>query len=341
MFTKAVNGSFPRFPDPPRPLMLAQAIDEFRQGLIDDRKMLRAFERATVETVVEMVAAGIEIISDGLVRYESGEKGWIKCICSRMKGFDISERGNDPLFDLSDHRPIAIDRIKWFRPVILDDYKFLADRSPVDVRMVLPGPLTMALMCDPGIYADDLEKFTQDIAWSLNREIEGLEQAGSKYILIEEPALAEHKEYKELFKDLSEIICHNITMKIMINVSNGDISGIEELLVCSPFSGIGFDITGDLDNALLIERKGFWKDKIIQLGMISSDPSHIETPMEIAVELVKYSSFHDPGKIWVAPACGMDKLTRSVVFEKLTNLCQGAEWARREMARREEPGGRL
>lgn len=69
MFTPTLNGSFPRFPEPERSKLLSEALEKHRAGKILDSTLHRAFDRASVEAVVEMIAAGVEIptaSSDGV-----------------------------------------------------------------------------------------------------------------------------------------------------------------------------------------------------------------------------------------------------------------------------------
>jgi hypothetical protein len=70
VFTIAVNGSYPCSPSPPRPQIALRAREDLTGGRITGREYARALERATVEAVAEMVAAGVEVVSDGQIRWE-------------------------------------------------------------------------------------------------------------------------------------------------------------------------------------------------------------------------------------------------------------------------------
>jgi len=197
---------------------------------------------------------------------------------------------------------------------------------------------------------------TQDLAKALNRELEGLDDAGAKYILVEEPLLTKYRKEGAQFLECAELLCNGIIASTMLGTSGGDVLGLEKILQKSPFNGIAFDMIDGPDNEFLLtdpndtdeassaphpNSSDRWGEKIIQLGLINAHDNNVETSMEIALELVKYGTYNNPGRIWVAPASGLSEINREAAFKKLTNMCQGAEWARREMARREEPGGFL
>ncbi|MDP8239743.1 MAG: hypothetical protein P9X24_11690 [Candidatus Hatepunaea meridiana] len=337
MFTIAINGSYPSLPDPPRPPLLQRAIDEFINGRINEQNLVRAKQRAVIDAIAEMVVAGVEVVSDGQIQWDGGAFH----ICRGLSGFNISNKPYDYSEDYSNPRPIAVDPINWTRPILIDDYRFIIDRSPVDVRPVLPGPFSLARLCDSGIYKDDIQNFSNDIAQAINREILGLEALGVKYILIEEPLLTTHKSEINNFIQTADILCDNVTISIILGTSDGDILGIEKELQSSSFKGFALDmLDGTINKDHLINDKG-WEERILQLGLVHSYNPDVERPLDIARELIWAAQYHNPELIWVAPTGGLRSLTRDSAFFKLKSLYIGAEKARQEIARQEEPGGKL
>lgn len=348
MFTTTVNGSYPRLPDPPRPQHLAKALEDRQQGRIGDRELAKAMERATVEAVAEMVAAGIDVVSDGQIRWEDP----FSYMFSGLHGFEVDHSDNGQSASSSFTTPCVVDRIKWIHPIVDNDYRFLAERSPVSVRPVLTGPFSLAKSCNPGIYNEDFSKLCSDIAGALNREIEGLQESGARYILVEEPLLKclgnespsdlrSFPNEREVFLEASEILCKGITSSVMLSTGDCDLANISGMLLESPFHGISFDLVTKPENEQLLLEPDKWQDRIIQLGVVNPFDPVIEKSIEVAILLIKIASCNNPGLLWVSPVSGLGALSRSVVFDKLSNMCQGVQWARRELARREQPGGRL
>ncbi len=336
MFTTCVNGSYPKIPEPPRPPLLQIAMNDYADGRITDRELARAKERVTVEAVAEMVAAGVEVVSDGKIRWDDD----LSYICSRLDGFEIvkSQESREPGCEV---RPRVTDRIRWVRPIVEGDYRFISERSPVEVRPVLTGPFSLAGLCDPGVYTDRINDLTCDLARALNRELQGLEAAGARYILIEETLLTSHKSRSDTFLEAAALLCEGISATVMLGTSTGDLVGFEAALEEAPFGGISFDLIEGPENERIMTSANFLEGRIIQLGLVHSADPRLEGPMEVAQGIMKYARYHDPDLIWVAPTGGLGALPRDRAFEKLTNMYQAVQWTRREMARQEEPGGTI
>jgi 5-methyltetrahydropteroyltriglutamate--homocysteine methyltransferase len=356
MFTPTLNGSFPRFPEPARSKLLSEALEKHRDGIIIDTTLHRAFDRASVEAVVEMIAAGIEIPSDGQIRWQDE----IAYMCAGLDGFrggfegdpdaeyddywrlyNPRRRSSTPDSELQVAYPEAVKKITWHKSVVVDDFCFMAVRSPVEVRAVITGPFSLARSVKPGIYGEDIRQLTLDIASALNEELKILCKAGAKYVLVEEPLLLYNKDQAGIFAEASKVLCADVEASVMVGTHGSDVLGIEDVLLESPFDGISFDMINGADNISVLEKKGFWGDKIIQIGLIDSESEVIETPMAIALYLIDLSNYHNAGNIWVAPSGGMRNLSRTTAFNKLKAMSEGADWARRELARREVPGGKI
>ncbi len=335
MFTIAVNGSYPKMPEPPRPLLLQRAIDDYENGRITDRELERAKDRATVEAVAEMIAAGVEVISDGQIRWNHGALH----ICHQLGGFTCKEDVKES--DNGSYKPRAVDRITWTHPITVDDLRFISGRSPVEVRPVLTGPFSLAKICNSGIYEDDIHSFTNDIALALNREILGLEAAGAEYILIEEPELTLNKEEIASFIEAASRLCNKVEAKVILGTSGGDILGIETELSDSPFHGFALDMLEGPENERIFLNENSFNGRILQFGLINSYDQTVERPQFITRWLMQLAQYHDPELIWAAPTGGLSSLPRDIAFVKLKCLYTGVQRARRELARLEEPGGSM
>ncbi len=326
LFTTAINGAYSRYPDNNRPQLLAEAEKGYALGEIPQKDYIKALERATVDIVAEVVTTGVMVACDGRLRPTNA----IAQILEELHGF----RNTSP--DVYDPHFQAVKPVKWIHPILLDDFTFIKDISPIEIRPALLGPLSLALSCDTGSYGKDFDQLALDIAEALNHELQELQDAGAMYILVEEPELTINKDKADLFKNISERLCKNVRSSIILGTSGGDILGLEDMLRDLPFSGIALDMIEGENNQALFDNKFDWGDKILQLGVIDSTCEDVEATIDIAVKLIASAKHHPASKIWVAPNKGLEDISRAASFNKLTKMVQGAEWARQEIIRRGE-----
>gem|GEM_PF-1631531 len=349
IFTIANRGSYPRSPLPPRPSIIERAIAGWQRGTISDADLERAFQRSMVESVAEQIAAGVEVASDGQCRWD----GPAEFILRHLAGFEsppdrlltksaTTEDSTGIPADGGAVSPItsrAVGRAMWQRPILIDDFKFLSERSPIDLRPTLTGPLSLARFADPDSYCKDRKfELAIDLARALAREIEGLEAAGAHYILIEEPLVTPADTADSLLGEAAAILCQNRAIAVMLAVSGSWTEAIEHLTTL-PFTGFAFDLVDEPGNDDLANRPGLMPGRILELGLVSGRSKRIESAMEIGMGLLRFADVHDPDLIWVGPAAPLGGLPRDVAYEKLCRITEAVNWTRREMARREgEPG---
>ena len=357
VFTTTVFGRYPKYPDPPRPSMLLKAQDDLANGAITEKDYEKTIERVTVEAVGEMLAAGVEIVSDAQIRWHND----YSYIFQQLNGFESadeedSSNGKGPL------KPLLTGKIGWRKPIITGDYKFLSERLPENVRPSLTGPFSLALMCREGIYENRLDDITNEIAAALNRELQGLQAAGAKFVLIEEPLLAlslgncsdlPNNKYISLlrsensdsiketdrFAASAEILCQSIDAEIVLGTSFGDIVSISDLIAQTAYHGVAIDLINGPQNIELLKSGSEWQGKLIQVGIIDAQSEEVEKIKDIAEALVEFAEYHDPDLIWVSPNSGLDLISRSAAFDKLSNMYKGVTLARKIVASREKPQG--
>ncbi|HLB29545.1 MAG TPA: methylcobamide--CoM methyltransferase, partial [Dehalococcoidia bacterium] len=65
-----VVGHYPKIPNRPRPAKLRAAIARYEREEISQEELSRVEDEVSVEVIQEQVEAGIDIITDGQVRWE-------------------------------------------------------------------------------------------------------------------------------------------------------------------------------------------------------------------------------------------------------------------------------
>lgn len=354
MFTTAVKGAYPKYTSPPRPSLVARAIRQWRQKQITGEELERAMQRAEVETVAEMVAAGMEVVWDGQLRWDSpayllrefkGVDPWI----NQMVGVQAAEphaesdSTDTTPFEGNGHQPHAAfqekvkisGKIEWQKPILADTYRFLAERTPVDLRPVLTGPVSLSQFCDDGWYGNENSQRIIDIAKALHREIEGLVSAGAGRILIEEPLLIAGDVERLLLEETLVTLTDGIVADFFLSAENA-VTTDETFLQIIPFKGVTVDARR-LDPVEVERIAGRFQNqnKLIELGVIDGRSQRVETPEEVCDRMMNWGKLYNPDLLWVSSTSGLGGLSRETAYLKLQSLARGVELARREISRDE------
>ena len=137
-----VVGSYPKIPNRPRPARLRAAIARFERGEIGEDELRRVEDEVTIEVIQEQVEAGIDIVSDGQIRWEDDQTYFAR----RMDGFTID--GLIRYFDTNTYyrQPVVTGAVQWQQPITVEDYRFAAAHSQRPVKALVTGPYTLAAL---------------------------------------------------------------------------------------------------------------------------------------------------------------------------------------------------
>lgn len=179
-----------------RPHKLLDARARFKRAELDAAG-LRAIEDASiVEVVAYQQDIGLPVVTDGEFRRENW---WIDFI-SRIGGVEIRDGDarttafvDKPEWHYVPKNVITRARLTHDAPIYLRDYEVLRAAARLPAKMTIPSPTRMHFhggrrYIDAQIYPD-MEQFFADVAKVYQAEIAALEQAGCRYIQIDDPLL--------------------------------------------------------------------------------------------------------------------------------------------------------
>jgi 5-methyltetrahydropteroyltriglutamate--homocysteine methyltransferase len=338
LFPASVVGSYPQ-PDwlvdreklrskpPPR----SSAKDIWR---VSGQFLERAQDDATLLAIREMESTGIDVVTDGEIRRES----YSNRFATALEGMDIDNPG------ISTGRsgrkvevPRVVGPIRWKGPVLLRDAEFLVRNATRTTKVTIPGPFTIAQQTQNDYYSDQAS-MAVDAAVAVNMEAKALKSTGVDVIQLDEPYLQVAPERAREYG---------------IEVINRALEGVEGTTTVHTCFGYGYMIKdkpngypflGELVDCkakqLSIEAAQPKLDlavleslaeKEVVLGSIDLGDPSVETPGMVA-DRIREALRHVPAeRLAVAPDCGMKYLDRTVAFEKLRALVQGAQLMRSEL----------
>ncbi|MBI4300010.1 MAG: methylcobamide--CoM methyltransferase [Chloroflexi bacterium] len=319
MITTAV-GNYPKPPAQPGAANLRQAIARFDEGKITLEELNRVADEVTKDVIREQVEAGLDLVTDGQIRWQDGQT----YLTGGIEGFTLT--GLIRYFDTNTYyrQPVAERDLKWKAPITVRDYQFAVANSAKPVKAVLTGPFTLAKLSRDAHYGDS-RAFVLALARALNQEAKALAQAGAPVIQFDEPAILKAKAEFGLFQEAGRIVTDGISAKTAVYTYFGDISGLAPHFYKLPFDIIGLDFTMGPANFDLL--KGFPADKELGLGIIDARNTKMETVDEIVAAVKRVSAAVPISRINLNPSCGLEFLPRKSARAKLARMVEGAKKA--------------
>ena len=297
--------------------------------------LAEAQDDGTLLAIQAQADAGLDIITDGEIRRES----YSNAFATVLDGVDIDNPGT--ALDRSGHPnpvPRIVGPIRRGRSAGADDVRFLRSHTGKTIKATVPGPFTMAQQAQNDYY-QSTEAAALGYAEAVNAEVADLFAAGADIVQLDEPYLQarpeEAKKYgiAALNRALDGI---SGTTAVHLCFGYGAIihdrpSGYSFLpeLADSPASQISIETAqSGLDCSVL----AMLGDKTIILGVLNLGDHAVETPEAVAARVRRALPYVEPGRLVLAPDCGMKYLPRESAFGKLSALTAAAGILRAELA---------
>lgn len=323
--TTAAVGSYPKPPHEGRPFQLRRAIAAFEKGEIDERQ-LRAVEDNLVEEVIgEQAAAGIDLVTDGQVRWTDGQTAFAR----RIEGFATSHEDLIRYFDNNTYyrRPHVTGPVDWKGPITTRDWIFASSVTDLIVKQVITGPYTLAKLSKNLSDATERE-LVLDLAGILNREALELEAAGCSYLQFDEPAIVNHPntagESKDfsLLAEASAILTAGLSATTEIRTFFGEVEESPAEFFALPFHVFGLDLVDGGGNWRLIEE--FPPDRLLSAGLLNGRDTRLESLDALAAQVDTLVGRVAADRLHISTSCGLEYLPRDRAEAKIKRLAQAA-----------------
>ncbi len=314
-------GNYPKISPDAKSPSLRTAINRYDEGRISLDDLRRVEEEVTREVIEDQVEAGLDLVTDGQIRWDDGQTYFARGI----SGYTIN--GLIRYFDTNTYyrHPIPEQRLQPNGGISVKDYEFAAAHSERPVKAVLTGPYTLARLSQLGCY-DDLRSLVMDLAKILNQEARALQEAGAPIIQLDEPSILRHKDDADLIAEAIECAVDGITATKALYTYFGDASGIHRRLFSLPVDLVGLDFVMGSGNFDLIA--DLPEDKMLGCGIVDARNTRAETAEEIAETILRLAGNVPMERLHVNPSCGLDYLPRPNARARLVRLSEGARLAR-------------
>ncbi len=302
---------------------------------VDPAYLEEAQRDATVLAIRAQEQAGLDILTDGEIRRES----YSNRFATALDGVDIDNPGT--ALDRSGHPnpvPRVTGPIRRRHPVEVEDLKFLRANTSRTIKITVPGPFTMAQQAQDDHYGRT-ESLTHGYAEAVGEEVQDLFAAGADIVQLDEPYLQARAEQ-----------AHRYGVKA-VNRALEDAAGTTAVHLCFGYAAIIHDrpagysflpeladcscdqisietAQSNLDCSVLAALDG----KTIILGVLDLNDPTAESPETVMARVRRALPHVPPGRLVLAPDCGMKYLPRDVAFGKLTALTAAAGRLRAEFS---------
>ncbi|MGH7262440.1 MAG: methylcobamide--CoM methyltransferase, partial [Candidatus Rokuibacteriota bacterium] len=183
-------GSYPRIGDAPQLQRHRQAYAQRERGEMNEEGFQNVEDETTAEVIREQIEAGIELVSDGQIRWYDPFSHFAR----GLEGVEIN--GLLRLFDTNFYfrQPVLTGRVRRKRPILVREYEFARSVSSRPVKPVLPGPYTLARGSVLGGGYGSVHALAIAYADVLAEEVGDLARAGATLIQLDEPSILHHPE---------------------------------------------------------------------------------------------------------------------------------------------------
>lgn len=314
---------------------LPQRVEVDHLWKVEPDALAAALDAATVAAVGDQARAGINIITDGEVRrvsYSARFSNALGGIDRDNHGTTVSRTGATVAV------PRIVGPIHRADPVEVESAEFVHRVSPLPQKVTLPGPFTMAALCQDDYYDDPAER-AHAYAAAVREEIIDLFAAGVAMVQLDEPYLQARLDDAHAYgADAINAALSGIEGRTVVHTCFGYGQYVKEKPDGYPYFAELTELNCDdlaieaAQPGLNLSRLTELAGKNVQLGVIDCGSHKVESAEDVATMLRAALQYVAPENLVAATDCGMKYLPRNVSFRKLQSLAQGAAMVRAEIS---------
>lgn len=307
MLKTTTVGSFPK------PAYLTKARTQHARGKLSDAELHDLELQATREVIKLQEDIGIDILVHG--EMERGDM--TTYFAEKLVGMGISDLvrsyGNRYY-----RKPIVEGELTRPRPMTVDMFKYAQSLTDKPVKGMLTGAYTM---CDWSFntFYNTRREVVLAFAQLLHDEVKDLEDAGARFIQIDEPAISTRPEELGIALEAMEIVTAGIRAKTISHICYGDFQTIYPEILNLAVDQLDLEFANSgYSNLDVFKTPKFSKE--IAYGVLDIHSHRIESVEEIVEGIRKGMAIFDVDKMTIDPDCGLKTRTAEEAELKLRNM---------------------
>lgn len=311
MLKTTVVGNYPKLPSNKGDVNIRRQLHKFDRGDISRAELNDAFDQVTRRVITEEIESGVDLITDGQIRWDDIVTPLAECSAGFKIGGLIRWFDNNVYY----RKPQIEDRIKWSTPVTVSEYRLAREIADREVKVVLPGPYSLVKLSDDSYY-NDFEKSLDDAAALLRKEVEALIAEGATQIQFDEPSLQYNPKDIELAAKALNAVSLDQKADFWLCFYFGRVKELLARIKLFNVQVVAVDCVSHPENldALMNIDDGY----NACFGVIEARNIKMEKPTVLAQLYERISSrFPDA---YISPSCGLEFLPHGSALQKLTLL---------------------
>src|SRR5262245_15740163 len=262
--------------------------------------------------VAEQSRAFVDVVTDGQVRWS----GPLSHVAGRLDGVRLNGVMRWFGTGLYERRPAVDGPIVRGGPILVRDAQLALHVQPKGLKVVLPGPVTLARVARDRCYGDR-RALAAAFAAALAEEARDLATAGVTIVQIDEPTLAAHPEDANLVVETAGAVfkAAGAGATTILSTYFGDLAALENDLDRLPGTHLGLDMVHGGGNWPLLAKLP--DDRGLHLGLFDARTTRIESAGEILERIAPYRDVLMARDVMVGPQCGLELIPRHAAFDKL------------------------
>lgn len=184
MLQSTTVGNYPKLPSQEGQPNIRRLLHRLDKGDLTREELDHAYRDVTTRVVREQVEAGIDLPTDGQIRWDD----ILTPFAAELEGFEIN--GLIRWFDNNVYyrKPVVTGSVRWTKPITVTQQTFAQEVAGREIKAVLPAPYSFVELSENRYYHNRSTLLT-DVVAALRRETEALIDAGVKHIQFDDPSL--------------------------------------------------------------------------------------------------------------------------------------------------------
>ena len=310
----------------PKPDYITRARTQVARGKMEPSELRELEKQATAHWIQVQEELGLDILVDG----EMYRGDMVTYFSENMEGFKISglvrSYGNRYY-----RKPIAVGPVGRGAPISLEWWKYAQSLTSKPVKGMLTGPYTMAEWSFNEHYPT-FEAFVLDMARVVHEEAVDLEEAGAKYIQVDEPAVSTRPEEMELASRALGIVTQGLNAVTLTHICYGDFELVYDYLVKLPVDVLDVETSNsNYDLLEMLRKHPLPEDKSLSMGVTDVHSHVTEGVEEIKAGIKKGLELLPPERLYIDPDCGLKTRQEDESVAKLRNMVQAVREVKQEV----------